>query len=141
MFALSDNQVEAQCVATLKDNRGVITSLAYSPDGKMLAAADSDRKVLVYSTTDYQMMLNQWVFHTARVNCVAWSMDSKYAVSGGLDRDVYVWSVESPMKFIAIKGAHQEGVSGVAFLDGTTISSTGHDACVKIWTIVYHKIL
>ena len=138
----------------LEGNRGTITVLSYSPDGKYLAVGDTDRKIMVYDTKTHEIEFNQWVFHSARVNSIAWSANSKYAVSGALDRDIYVWSVEKPMKYIAIKGkrsllvgrvasmifvgAHQEGVSGVAFLDEMTIVSTGSDACVKTWSIVHH---
>ena len=126
---------------TLESNRGEITAMAYSPDGKYLAVADSDRKILVYATTPtaHPLVFSEWVFHTARVNCVAWSKDSLHAVSGGLDRDVYVWSVQQPMKSICIRGAHQDGVSGVGFLDNQTVISCGNDACVKTWTITHHK--
>jgi WD40 repeat protein len=123
---------------TLEYNRGQITDLAYSPDGKYLAVADTDRKVLVYDAATGDLKFNQWVFHSARVNCVAWAPDSLHAVSGGLDRDVYVWSVEKPMKYIAIKGAHQDGVTGVRFVDNDTVVSTGHDANVKVWKVQHH---
>lgn len=122
----------------LDGNRGAITALAYSPDGKWLAAADTDRKVMVYATANGTLAIEQWCFHSAKVNCLAWSPDSLHAVSGGLDRDVYVWSVATPTKFVQIKGAHQEGVSGVAFLDDATVVSVGADACVKTWKVTYH---
>jgi WD40 repeat protein len=49
------------------------------------------------------MIINQWVFHTARVNIVSWAPDSLHAVSGGLDTNIEVWSVKEPMKHISIK--------------------------------------
>ena len=69
----------------------------------MVAAADTQRAVLVYETSNKQLKIHQWVFHTARVNSVAWSPDSKHAASGGLDTNLEVWSVEHPMKHISIK--------------------------------------
>ncbi|KAI3635576.1 hypothetical protein MIR68_006214 [Amoeboaphelidium protococcarum] len=121
-----------------QSNRGQITALAYSPNGKYLAAADTDRKIVVYDTTSGQVAIEEWCFHSAKVNCFSWAEDSLHAVSGGLDRDIYVWSVEKPMKYIAIKGAHQDGVSGVAFLNNNTVVSTGADSCVKVWNVTHH---
>lgn len=112
--------------------------MAYSPNGKYLAAADTDRKIVVYDTTSGQVAIEEWCFHSAKVNCFSWAEDSLHAVSGGLDRDIYVWSVEKPMKYIAIKGAHQDGVSGVAFLNNNTVVSTGADSCVKVWNVTHH---
>ncbi|KAJ3205559.1 hypothetical protein HDU82_005132 [Entophlyctis luteolus] len=96
-------------------NRGSITSLSFSPDGTMLASADKERMILVKIT--------QWMFHNARVNCIAWSPDSLHAVSGSLDTNVEVWSVQEPTKHISIKGAHLEGVNCAAFLDNNTVVS------------------
>lgn len=107
LFTLVADKLEKQSTV-LTQNRGQTSSLAYSPDGRYLAVGDSDRKVLVYACSNWEVALNQWVFHTARVTCVAWSKDSKHAVSGGLDRDVYVWSVDQPMKSISIKGKFEK---------------------------------
>ena len=103
LYSLSGTSLTAK-PDVLDSNRGIITALAYSPDGKYLAVADADRKVLVYDTKTYELKFNEWVFHSSRVTSVAWSADSLYAVSGGLDRDVYVWSTLKPMKSVAIKG-------------------------------------
>ncbi|KAJ3182926.1 WD repeat-containing protein 1 [Gaertneriomyces sp. JEL0708] len=121
----------------LENNRGPITALSYSPDGTMLAAADTQRNVFVYDTATKQLKIHQWVFHNARVNCVAWSPDSLHAASGSLDTNVEVWSVEKPMKHISIKGAHLDTVSGVAFLDNNTLASAGGDAIIKLWSLTY----
>jgi len=134
LFALIDGHLTAK-PRVLESNRGQITALAYSPNGKLLAAGDTDRKIMVYDTESGELKFNEWVFHSSRVSSIDWTADSLNAVSGGLDRDIYVWSTEKPMKAIAIKGAHQEGVSGVHFLGSTTVVSVGNDACVKVWNI------
>jgi WD40 repeat protein len=47
--------------------------------------------------------VTQWVYHTARVTCIAWSENGQRAVSGGLDTHVCVWSVAQPTRYVAIK--------------------------------------
>lgn len=44
-----------------------------------------------------------WGFHSARVNCIAWSPNSKQVASGSLDTTIIVWSVSSPNKHTIIK--------------------------------------
>ncbi|ORX96377.1 WD40 repeat-like protein [Basidiobolus meristosporus CBS 931.73] len=122
---------------TLNSNRGAVFSLAFSPDGSLLAAGDSRGKIMVYNVADKQVKTSRWVFHTARVNSIAWSPDGLHAVSGSLDTNVYVWSIESPMKKIVIHGAHQVAVTGVVFVDDETIATVGHDAALKIWSLQY----
>ncbi|KAJ1345334.1 hypothetical protein BSLG_000847 [Batrachochytrium salamandrivorans] len=107
----------------LESNKGTITAISYSPKGDLVAVADTQRNVIVYDTATNTMKINQWVFHTARVNCVSWSPSGLHAVSGSLDTNVEVWSVEKPMKHISIKCAHQDSVTGAIFIDENTIAS------------------
>ncbi|KAH9254770.1 hypothetical protein BASA81_007188 [Batrachochytrium salamandrivorans] len=122
----------------LESNKGTITAISYSPKGDLVAVADTQRNVIVYDTATNTMKINQWVFHTARVNCVSWSPSGLHAVSGSLDTNVEVWSVEKPMKHISIKCAHQDSVTGAIFIDENTIASCGQDAQIKIWSLTHH---
>ncbi|KAJ3402086.1 hypothetical protein HDU80_005385 [Chytriomyces hyalinus] len=129
---------DLQLIQEADKNRGSITALAFSPDGALLASADKDRSIIVYSTQDWTVKTNQWMFHTARINSIAWSPDSLHAVSGSLDTNVEIWSVEKPTKHVSIKGAHLEGVNAAAFLDNDTVVSAGQDGSIKIWKITHH---
>lgn len=56
------------------------------------------------SVCGFQLAHNkEWGFHTARVNSVAWSPDSRRVASGSLDTAVIVWSVDQPAKHVIIK--------------------------------------
>jgi len=50
VYSLAGNMLHEK--AALEHN-GAVTSLRYSPDGSMLAAADTYRKVLLYQLPDY----------------------------------------------------------------------------------------
>ena len=77
--------------------------MAYSPSGDLLAAGDAGGKIIVYDAATRTPKITQWVFHTGRISSIAWSADGKHAASGALDTHVYVWSVDKPMRNIAIK--------------------------------------
>lgn len=56
-------------VKTELDHLGAITDVAYSPDKKFLAACDSNRKVIVYSTDEYKVSVSiSFIEHTAVTN-------------------------------------------------------------------------
>jgi len=83
---------------------GGVTDLVYSPDGEYLVAADTNRHVILYLVPSYELTSKQeWRFHNARVNCLAWSPNSKLIASGSLDTTVIVWSVDQPSKHLVIK--------------------------------------
>jgi WD repeat-containing protein 1 (actin-interacting protein 1) len=100
--------------------------------------------IVVYDTKTNEVPINllqvkitEWMFHNSRVNSIGWSPDGLHAVSGSLDTNVEVWSVEKPTKHISIKNAHTESITGTAFLDNDTIVSVGQDAFIKGWKIAF----
>lgn len=72
--------------------------------GKYLATGDHNRELLIWDASSNAVKANGLVFHTGRINSVAWSPDSKHVVTGGLDGAVYVWDVENSGKRVFIKG-------------------------------------
>lgn len=118
-------------IATLTNGRSAISALAISPDGQWLAAGESSGKILVYDLATHTLKTSHWVFHTARIAALAWSADSAYCASAGLDTHIYVWSVERPMKRAVYKNAHAGGATGVAWKDPETLASAGADGTVR----------
>ncbi|KAJ9056681.1 WD40 repeat-like protein [Entomophthora muscae] len=122
---------------------GAVAS-AYSPDGTLFACSNAAGKLTLYSTasTPFEIKTTRWAFHTAKVNSIKFSEDGRFVVSGGIDSSIYVWSVESPGKKVAILNAHPGPISSVAFLeakDGKNfiLASVGSDACIKTWTVTF----
>ena len=115
---------------------GALTNLSYSPDHKYLVSSDSNRKVTLFDSKYEKANNKEWGFHTAKVNCVAWSPDSKFVVSGGLDCAIIVWSVQQPAKHLILQSAHiQSQITAVKWLDNKTVVSAGQDSNVKLWEI------
>jgi WD40 repeat protein len=122
--------------ATLKNSTAQISALAFSKDGKHLAAGNSAGKIVAYKTDGWTVATDRWSSHTARVTSIAWSDDGAYAVSGALDTNVHVWSLAKPGSRTKAANAHKDGVNGVAWVEGgSKVASTGGDAAVKIWKV------
>jgi len=118
--------------------KGSVTRLAYSPDGKFLACSDQSREIVVIDTASNQVKIEGWVFHTARVNDIAWTPDSLHLASGSLDGALYIWSVQHPTSRIALKDSHRGGVNNVVWLDNNTLASSGQDCVIKTWNVTHH---
>ncbi|PBK89805.1 WD40 repeat-like protein [Armillaria gallica] len=101
----------------LEGNKGAISALDFSPDGKYLASGDSSGRIALFNVAEKKLVTSRWSFHSARVNSLSWTADSKHCTSGFLDTHVYIWSVKKPMKNIALKNVGPGGVSGVLWID------------------------
>jgi len=124
--------------AVLKSHRGAVSVVSYSPDGKWLATADTNREILVWDRATNQVKVQGWVFHTARVNTLSWAPDSVHLASGSLDGHIFIWDVEKTDKRVQIKDAHRGGVNASVWVDSHTVASAGQDCTVKTWAIKFH---
>ena len=122
-----------------------VQSIALSPDGTQLAAADV-RDVCIYSTSDYSTVVpkGRWCFHTQRIGCLTWSPDRNIVASGGNDDNIFLWCPAKKMKRVHYRFAHRGGITGLRFvgdLASTTtggdwaLVSTGADGCVNWWNV------
>jgi len=116
---------------------GAVLDTAYSPDGGFLAASDSNRRVCLYRLPNYETTVDsEWCMHTARVNTIDWTANSQYIGTGSLDTNVIVWYPENTRQKIMIKAAHpQNQINSVKWIDEHTLVSTGHDSCIRTWSI------
>jgi len=120
----------------LTENPGALTCLDYSPDGVYLASGDASRQVRAWQ--GQTLKCKMWVFHTTSITSISWCPDSRHVVTGSIDTNVIVWSLDKPMKRIVIQGAHYGGVTGVTWIDTNTVASVGDDCCLKTWSITKH---
>ncbi|CAK7213311.1 WD40 repeat-like protein [Sporothrix curviconia] len=121
---------------TLKASTSAVSALAFSKDGKYLAAGTSGGKIVAYETGSWKVATDRWSAHTARVTTIAWNDAATHAVSGGLDTNVFVWSLAKPGSRVKAMNAHKDGVNGVAWVEGSQkVASAGVDAALKIWNV------
>ncbi|KAF5379228.1 hypothetical protein D9615_005866 [Tricholomella constricta] len=127
--------------AVLEGNKGIVTALAFSPDGNLLASGDSSGRIVLFDVKEKKMITSRWSFHSARINSIAWTSDSLHCASASLDTHVYIWSVAKPMKNIAIKNAAPGGANSVLWLgqgDSTMLATAGADGCARLWEVTFH---
>jgi WD40 repeat protein len=120
----------------LEKHRGAISVIRYSPDLSMFASGDLNREAFVWNRASREVKLKNMLYHTARINCLAWSPNSSMVATGSLDTCVIVYEVDKPpASRMTIKGAHLGGVYGLVFTDDYNVVSSGEDACVRVWNL------
>jgi WD40 repeat protein len=84
-----DTTTERKSIFTY-NHTGRVSAIVWSPDGKRLASASSDKTVQVWDTTTNSKLFT--FKHEGPVLAMAWSPDGKYIASGGDDKIVQIWA-------------------------------------------------
>ncbi len=116
------------------DTFGVITTVAFSPNGQLLAAGSADGQIRVWQAMDGQTLLT-WAGHIGWVGSVTFSPDEQILASGGSDQMVRLWDVHTGQCLKTLVG-HTNTVRPVVFSpDGQILVSSGGDYIVRLWDV------
>jgi predicted NACHT family NTPase len=113
---------------------GSVLSIAFSPDGKMLATGDVSGEIHFWLLPDGQQLFICKA-HTSWISSVAFSPDGQTLASASTDKTIRLWQV-STQECLKIFQGHTNWVRSVTFSpDGQTLASASDDCTVKLWDI------
>jgi WD40 repeat protein len=103
----------------------MVTSVAFSPDGKHIVSGSGDQTVQVWDAESGQVVSGPFEGHTDGVTSVAFSPDGKHILSGSGDQTIHMW------------GAYPSKVVPVAFESHTISlrSTASSDFCDNDWKL------
>ena len=99
---------------------GRIHAMAYSPDGRTLATAGSDRTVKLWEA-DRGLLIRTLEGHAGAVRSAVFSADGTRLLSASDDGTVRVWDVTTGRTATTLSGDRQGAMSGAAFGEGDTV--------------------
>lgn len=137
----SDIEIEVEEVATFETPSRELHSVAWSPDGTMLAGGGTDGTLRIWDLESGDQ-LAELAGHTDAVRSLAWSPDGVHLASAALDNTVRLWALELDSEGRVGGGeetntlsAHQRGGAlAVAWSpDSAHLASGGGDAVARVW--------
>ncbi len=115
-------------------HEGKVDSVAFSPDGKIIASGSWDKTVRLWNVATREE-ITSLTEHTGPVYCIAISHDGKMLASGSYDRTIRLWDLDT-YKNIAILTGHKDAVSSLAFSpDGKMLASGSYDKTIRLWDV------
>ena len=131
---LVSNLVNFPILNTLTGHTDAVTSVAFSLDGKLLAAGSYDKTVMLWDVASGQEV--NTLTYTDGVTSVAFSPDRKLLAAGSGDNTVILWDVASGQEVNTLKGGHTGVVRSVAFSpDGKLLAAGSSDNTVMLWDV------
>jgi WD40 repeat protein len=102
-----------------------IVGVEFSPDGRYVATASTDRFSKVFEVSDGGLVA-AFEGHTSHVLDVSWRADGLVLATAGADKVIKLWDFEEKRQIKTIDGYNQE-ITSVAFADTaeTLVTSSG----------------
>ena len=135
MFSAAVNKetvATATPLKTLRGHRDDVMSVAYSPDGSIIATGSWDYTIRLWDglTGEYQKTLTG---HKWGVETVSFSPDSLTLASGGQDNTIRFWDVETGRQKLEFNGRSYAIPVVAYFPDGSKIASGTLEGDIHVW--------
>lgn len=120
--------------STFTETLGSVGDVAFSSDGKLIAASDSNLEIHIWQATDGKQV-SICKGHIEPIHSIIFSPNEKILISGSSDDTIKVWDVYAGECLKTLQG-HTKSVTSVAISpNGRTIASGSNDTTVKIWDL------
>lgn len=130
---------DVNLIHSLSISEFAIDTAAFNVTGDWIALASSNLgQLLVWEWQSEQYIMKQQG-HSTEMNCVAYSPDGQYVVTGGEDAKVKVWNVSNGFCFVTFS-EHTSAVTALEFsLSKKFLVSASLDGTVRAYDLIRYR--
>jgi WD40 repeat protein/serine/threonine protein kinase len=136
--AVTDDGVRFWDVATRTELRRLnlpirgVRVVAYSPDGRWLAAGGDNPSVVIVDAASGKRLV-ELTGLAGRIQSIVFSPDGRQLLTAGRDPTLRLWDAATGRLVRSFAGHSLEVLAAIFHPDGTRVASAGHDRSILIW--------
>lgn len=123
-------------VLAIEGHIGPVFDAAFSPDGKRIVSAGSDKTIRIWDTASGVQVVGPIMGHKSYVTSVVFLPDGKSILSASGDKTIRMWDAASGIELCQPFHGHTDRVTSISISwCGTIVVSGSSDKTLRLWDV------